>query len=156
MEQAQWRRGGSVKSIGDILRRFTLGVAPASAARSSDGSVERVRTSLAPRLPMLDRLPPDRAVDRLLVVADFNNLNRNARLRWSRLLAQRLGRSAPDCVAALMADLIADGSAACVGACLRYRLDAIAHGRSQDAWSAQAPQDVVEAVRRAFLGSNTV
>lgn len=155
MEQ-EWRRGGSVKSIGDILRRFTLGVAPASAARSSDGSVERVRTFLAERMACLDRLPPDRAVDRLLVVAEFNDRNRNARLRWARLLAQRLGPAAPDCVAALIADMIADGSPASVGACLRYRLDKIAQGRSQDAWSARAPEGVVEAVRRAFQAGNTV
>lgn len=150
MTERDWRRGGAAKSIGDILRRFTLGVAPASSARSADGSVERVRTFLANGLAALDRLPPDRAVDRLLVVADFNNLNRNARLRWSRLLAQRLGPDAPDCVAALLADIVADGSATSAGACLRYRLDKIAQGRSDGVWSPHAPQDVADAVLAAF------
>jgi len=150
MAKTQWQRGGSIKSVGEILRRWTQSVAPASAARSTDESVRRVQWFLASRMSILDGLPPFEAVDRLLVVAGFNDKSRNRRLRWSKLMAHRLGADAPDAVAALLADLVADGSAASVGACLRYRLELIAQGRSQDAWSAKAPPEVVQAVSEAL------
>ena len=110
---------------------------------------------LASRMSILDGLPPFEAVDRLLVVAGFNDKSRNRRLRWSKLMAQRLGRAAPDAVAALLADLVADGSAVSVGACLRYRLEMIAQGRPGDAWSQNAPGDVVDAVGRALRASES-
>lgn len=146
----QWQRGGAVKSVGEILRRWTLSVAPASSARSADESVRRVQWFLASKMGLLDSLTPFEAVDRLLVVAGFNDKARNRRLSWSKLLASRLGAAAPDAVAALLADLVADGSAICVGACLRYRLEAIAQGRPREAWSPRAPREVVEALSRAL------
>lgn len=146
----EWQRGGAVKHIGEILRRLSAEVAPASAARSQDASVERVRSFLATRLDRLAELEPFAAVDRLLVVAGFADRSRNQRLSWARLWAQRLGADAPAALAALLADIVADGSAASAGACLGHRLRLIAEGRAAQAWGREAPRELVAAVQHAF------
>ena len=146
----EWQRGGSVKHIGDILRRLSAEVAPASAARSQDPSVERVRTFLATRLERLAELEPFAAVDRLLVVAGFADRSRNQRLSWARLWTHRLGRNAPAALAALLADIVADGSAASAGACLGYRLRLIAQGKAAAAWGRGGDPGLLDAVAQAF------
>ena len=154
MAKHEWRRGGSVKSIGDILRRMTSEDRRAPAARSGDGSTQRVRAylSMPGRVERLVELDPFTAVDRLMVVAGFNDKSRNDRVRWSRLLAQRLGRHAAAAVAGILADVVADGTALSVGGCLRHRLRQIAQGRPEDGLSGRAPQELRVLLRKAFSG----
>ena len=120
-----WRRGGRVKPLRDLVSRAMRQLSPAPAARSSNGSKKRVREMVAlgeSFLRELEMSPPHEAVDQLLEVAGFNDLALNERLRWSRLLASRLGMDAPRLVLELLADIVADNSAASVGGCLSYRL----------------------------------
>mgnify|MGYP006899553545 CR=1 FL=1 len=148
----QWHRGGSAKSIGDILQRLTHTVAPSTAARSGDGSVQRVRAFLADggAVRALAGSTPFEAVDRLLTLAGFQNKAQNQRLMWSRLLAHRLGREAPAVTLALLADVVADGTAISVGGCLGYRLRCIAAGKPRDGFSGRAPAELLLFLQQAF------
>lgn len=148
----QWHRGGAVKSIGEIVQRLTHSVAPSTAARSGDGSVERVRAFLADDIGLrqLGGMTSFAAVDRLLVVAGFADKARNQRLRWAQLLAFRLGCDAPAVLLAILADVVADGTAISVGACLGHRLRRIAAGHARDAFSGAAPDNLLGFLDQAF------
>lgn len=141
-----------MRPIGDILRQMVVEVAPSTACRSGDGSVERVREWLATprRLKALTGMTPFAAVDRLLFVAGFNDKARNQRLRWARLLAQRLGMDAGPVVAAILADVVQDGTAVSVGGCLGYRLKLIVQGEPERGLSGAAPGDLLDLLRAAF------
>ena len=98
-------------------------------------------------------MTPYAAVDRLLVVAGFNDKARNQRLKWSRLIASRLGMDAAAVVVAILADIVADGTAITVGGCLGHRLRQIAAGRPRDGLSGRVPGDVLELLKTAFPGN---
>lgn len=149
MSNGQWRRGGAAKSIGEILRRMTGEMALSSAARAGDGSAHRVKSFLL-RHRDLSHLPPFDAVDRLLVVAGYSDKARNQRLLMAKLWATRLGDRAPAMLAAVLADVVSDGSAASVGACLQFRLRKILAGDPLGGLSGAAPQDLAETLAAAF------
>lgn len=149
------RRGGAAKSIAQILERMTRTVAPSTAARSGDGSVQRVRDYLRDDLRELVGMTPFAAVDHLLVVAGYCDKARNQRMLMSRLLAARLGRDAPAVMLAILADVVADGTALSVGACLAHRLRAIVAGRARDGFSGVVPVDLLSFLRAAFRSRHT-
>lgn len=152
-EQKEWKRGGSPQSVADILDRIRRTLAPASAARSSDGSRGRVQELVARGRPFARKLvsiAPHQAVDLLLSEAGFMDKDRNKRLRWSRLLAHRLGPDAGLLVLWLLVDVVADGTAISVGGCLSHRLPKIAAGRPREALSGQAPEELAIALEQAI------
>jgi len=157
MEDTDIRRGGAAKSIGEILQRLTRSVAPSSAARSSDGSPQRVREFLGSESSVcaLAGLSPYAAVDRLLVVAGYCDKARNQRLMMARLLAARLGRDAPAVVLAILSDIVRTDGALSVGGCLAHRLRAIVAGRARDGFSGLVPVDLLAFLRAAFRSRNT-
>ena len=148
MSNVQWQRGGAAKSVGQILDRMISEMARASAARSADSSVMRVRSFLV-RCD-LSHLPPLDAVDRLLVVAGYSDKARNQRLMMARIWATRLGADAPQLLAAVLADVISDGSAMSVGACLQFRLRKILAGDVLGGLSGAAPADLAKTLAAAF------
>ena len=152
MGDAKWRRGGAAKSIGDILKRLTHSVAPSTAARSADGSVQRVRDYLSNdmRVRELGGMTPFAAVDRVLVVAGFNDKSQNQRLMGSQLFASRLGIDAPAVMLAILTDVVADGTAISVGGCLAHRLRRIAAGHPRDGLSGRAPAELHKLLGDAF------
>ena len=127
-----WRRGGSAKRIDELLERITHDLAPAAAARSSDGSCARVRELVARGRPFLHELAsmmPHTAIDLLLGEVGFCDKDHNERRRWARLLSVRLGQDAAMLTLWLLADVVADGTAVSVGGCLSWRLPRIAAGK---------------------------
>lgn len=144
------RRGGAAKSIAQILERMTRTVAPSTAARSGDGSVQRVREYLRDDMRELVGMTPFAAVDHLLVVAGYNDKARNQRLLMSRLLAARLGRDAPAVVLAILTDIVRGDGAVSVGGCLAHRLRAIVGGRPRDGFSGLVPVGLLSFLRAAF------
>tara|TARA_R110002110_G_scaffold293181_2_gene507178 strand:+ start:1761 stop:2225 length:465 start_codon:yes stop_codon:yes gene_type:complete len=144
------RRGGAAKSIAQILERIARTVAPSTAARSADGSVQRVRDYLRDDTSELVGMTPFAAVDHLFVVAGYCNKARNQRLLMARLLAARLGRDAPAVVLAILADIVRVDGAVLVGGCLAHRLRAIVDGRARDGFSGLVPVDLLSFLQAAF------
>lgn len=133
------------KLLAQMMRRFDR----STSARSPDASGQRVRDLVArgeARLRELCDLPTHAAVDRLLSDAGFCDRARNDRLRWSRLLAQRLGVEAPALVLLVLADVVADGNSCNVGGCLAWRLPRIMAGQADEALSGNAPPGLAAAL----------
>ena len=148
MSNGQWKRGGAAKSVGESLQRMNGEMARASAARSADRSVARVRSFLLRQ--DLSHLPPLDAVARLLVVTGYSVKARNQRLMMARIWATRLGADAPRLLATILADVISDGSAMSVGACLQFRLRKILAGDVLGGLSGAAPADLAKTLAAAF------
>jgi hypothetical protein len=153
------RRRGEPTPIADILARTMREFAASTSARSPDESRQRVRDLVArgeARLRELCDLPTHAAVDRLLADAGFCDKARNARLRWSRLLAQRLGVEAPALVLLILADVVADGSVVNVGGCLAWRLPRIMAGKAAAALSGHATPGLAAALDAITRRNRTV